>query len=194
MGGISGCIVLPRGVVSMTVAKVLDCASALLRAEVPGYRLAGGDAAAIGTWHFNQLIFDLAAHPLPFSGALAQDLLDYMMYRVAWAAATHRRLGQAAASAEDDPAERPNIPKPNVATINGVLKAWMVTPDYAVLTAWSCSADKSLAVDRVEALFDDIEGRYAAGLTNFRAETSFYNALINCWAKSGDKRALRRVT
>ena len=53
MGGISGCIVLPRGVASMTVSEVLDCAAALLRAEVPGYRLEGGDAAAIGTWHFN---------------------------------------------------------------------------------------------------------------------------------------------
>lgn len=33
---------------------------------------------------------------------------------------------------------------------------------------------------RAEELFDDIEGRYAAGLTDFRAETSVYNALINC--------------
>lgn len=33
---------------------------------------------------------------------------------------------------------------------------------------------------RAEALFDEIEGRYAAGLTDFRADTSVYNALINC--------------
>ena len=80
-----------------------------------------------------------------------------------------------------------------------------------------------MSVHRAQALFDDIEGRYAAGETDFRAETSVYNALINCmwgisyciilyftalliviklficpiavgWAKSGDRTALYHVT
>ena len=49
-----------------------------------------------------------------------------------------------------------------------------------VLTAWSRSEDKAKGVRRAEELFDDIEGRYAAGETDFRADTAVYNALINC--------------
>jgi len=64
----------------------------------------------------------------------------------------------------------------------------------AVLTAWSKSDDKAKSVTKAEELFNEIEGRYAAGDTDFRAETSVYNALINCWAKSGDREALHRVT
>ena len=82
---------------------------------------------------------------------------------------------------------------------------------------------KAVSVRRTQALFDDIEGRYAAGGTDFRAETSVCNALINCmwgisycillyftallidiklfrcsitvsWAKSGNRTALHCVT
>ena len=36
----------------------------------------------IGTYHFNQLIFDLAKYPQKFSGLLAQDLLEFMVSMV----------------------------------------------------------------------------------------------------------------
>ena len=49
-----------------------------------------------------------------------------------------------------------------------------------VLNAWSKSEDKALAVRKAEDLFNDLERRYAAGETDVRADTSVYNALINC--------------
>lgn len=89
-----------------------------------------------------------------------------------------------------------------------------------VLTAWSRSEDKGMAVSRAEELFNDIESKYARGETDFHANTSVYNALINCksarffilslcafisphgfayesilgWAKSGERKAIYRVT
>lgn len=80
-----------------------------------------------------------------------------------------------------------------------------------------------MAIAKAEEMFDDIERNYAAGKSDFRADTSVYNALINCkcfskfgpfadlhltfwpticnalslsqgWAKSGDREALYRVT
>ncbi len=37
-----------------------------------------------------------------------------------------------------------------------------------------------MAVKRAEDLFKDIESKYADGETDFHADTSVYNALINC--------------
>ena len=37
-----------------------------------------------------------------------------------------------------------------------------------------------MAITRAEELFDEIERQYAAGKSDFRADTSVYNALINC--------------
>ncbi len=37
-----------------------------------------------------------------------------------------------------------------------------------------------MAVSRAEEIFNDIESKYAAGETDFHADTSVYNALINC--------------
>lgn len=37
-----------------------------------------------------------------------------------------------------------------------------------------------MAVSRAEELFNDIESKYADGESDFHADTSVYNALINC--------------
>ena len=50
----------------------------------------------------------------------------------------------------------------------------------AVLTAWSRTEDKAKAVRRADLLFDDIESRFASQKSEFRPDTSVYNALINC--------------
>ena len=63
------------------------------------------------------------------------------------------------------------------------------------MKAWSKSSDdKAESVRRAEDILNDIESRYASGESDFRPDTSVYNALINCWAKSGEKAALFRVT
>ena len=65
----------------------------------------------------------------------------------------------------------------------------------SVLTAWGRSSNKVKAVRRAEDLFNiEIEGRYANGRSDFRANTSCYNALINVWSKSNERKALYRVT
>jgi pentatricopeptide repeat protein len=64
----------------------------------------------------------------------------------------------------------------------------MIEPDShsytSVLKAFSKSSDdKAEAVRRAEDILNDIESRYASGESDFRPDTSVYNALINCWAK-----------
>jgi len=171
-GGISGCIVLPREVASMSVTEVLDRAAALLRDKVPEYRLEVGEAG-VGTFHFNQLIFDLAAHPQPFSGALAQDLLDYQIYLVKKTSSAKRRRSSS----------KVVVPKPNVETINGVLKAWMVTPD------------EPDAARHAEAVLAKLAGWQSDGiLWGVSADTVSYNTCINCWKESWIPGAAQRAT
>jgi len=63
-----------------------------------------------------------------------------------------------------------------------------------VLAALSRREDKTKSVKKAEEFFEDIEKKFASGASDFRPNTSVYNALINCWAKSGDRKALSRVT
>ena len=79
--------------------------------------------------------------------------------------------------------ESGSIAKPNVHSYTSVLTAWARNED-----------DKAMATKRAEELFNNLERKYAAGRTDVRADTSVYNALINVWAKSGDRKALYRVT
>ena len=151
--------ILPPKVSSMKVDEVLEFATNLLREQVPSYKLRIKDPSRIGTWHFNQLIFDLAKYPQSFSGLLAQDLLDYMVYLV-----------KRGSSSRGDKAV---VPKPNVETINAVLKSWMVTtnnPDYA---------------RRAEAILAKLAIWQSEGvLWGVSADTISYNTVIQCWKVS----------
>jgi len=178
-GGISGYNILPQGVAMMAADEVLDLATNLLRESVPSYQLRIQDPSKIGTWHFNQLIFDLAKYPQPFSGSLAQDILDYMIYMVKKASPPKGRQRK-----KNESAPRPNIPKPNVETINGVLKAWMVTPNQSDVARHAEAVLAKLAIWQSEGI-----------LWGVSADTISYNTCINCWRKeSGTVGAAQRAT
>lgn len=171
--------VLPSAdiVESMTVDEVLEFGINLLREAVPTYQLIsqtaeGEDSVTnrIGTWHFNQLIFDLASHPQPFSGPLAQELLYYMVNTVKrehwWRQSVKNKQSTTKTTANRI------VPKPNADSINGVLKAWMVTsrshyPDVA---------------RRAEAVLARLATWQSEGLIwNVTATTVSYNTCINMW-------------
>ncbi|KAL3769973.1 hypothetical protein ACHAW5_004785 [Stephanodiscus triporus] len=194
--------VLPSGeaMASMTVDDVLNFGINLLREGVPTYRLLpltaddndddeGEDSprTKVGTWHFNQLIFDLAKYPQHYSGPLAQDLLDYMMNTVR---GEHGRRqggggGGGGGSSEKTKGKKrsatiaamrhPNnkiVPKPNVETINGVLKAWMVTP----------RSHHPDVARRAEAVLARLAAWQSEGIVwNVSANAVSYNTCINMW-------------
>ncbi|KAL9187799.1 hypothetical protein ACHAXT_006177 [Thalassiosira profunda] len=167
--------VLPPEVSQMAVEDVLNIAVEQLRDSVPSYQLLTGDSAGVGTFHFNQLIFDLAKYPQPFSGPLAQDLLEYMVYEVKQSASLQQRRRK--------PAQSLNVPKPNVETINAVLKAWLVTPD-----------DQDVA-RRAEAVLAKLAIWQSEGtLWGVSADTVSYNTAIACWKESGIPGAAQRAT
>ncbi|KAK1746807.1 pentatricopeptide repeat-containing protein, partial [Skeletonema marinoi] len=125
----------------------------------------------IGTFHFNQLIFDLANYPQTFSGLLAQDLLEFMVSTVS-------------STPKNERGSNPNVPKPTVETINGVLKAWMVTPNYHDAVA-----------RRVESVLAKLAGWQSDGtLWGITPDTVSYNTCINCWKQSGIPGAAERAT
>jgi hypothetical protein len=130
----------------------------------------------IGTWHFNQLIFDLSAYPQPYSGPLAQDLLEYMMYTVR-KQNRRRKRGGSKTKMGVHPQLNTIVPKPNSETINGVLKAWMVTPP----TYYSDVARRAEAVLAKLAIWQSDEL-----LWGVNADTVSYNTCINIWKQSGD--------
>eukprot|EP00579_Thalassiosira_antarctica_P025350 CAMPEP_0202004854 /NCGR_PEP_ID=MMETSP0905-20130828/10061_1 /ASSEMBLY_ACC=CAM_ASM_000554 /TAXON_ID=420261 /ORGANISM="Thalassiosira antarctica, Strain CCMP982" /LENGTH=1035 /DNA_ID=CAMNT_0048562299 /DNA_START=41 /DNA_END=3148 /DNA_ORIENTATION=+ len=177
-GGSGGYNILPQEVATMTVEEVLDFTTNLLSESVPEYQLKIEDTSKIGTWHFNQLIFDLAKYPQSFSGSLAQDLLDYMVYMVKKSSPSKRRRRRLKQSAP-----HPNIPKPNAETINGVLKAWMVTPDYSDVARRAEAVLAKLAIWQSEGI-----------LWGVSADTISYNTCINCWKESGITGAAQRAT
>lgn len=162
----------------MTVNDVLEFGVNLLRESVPSYQLQrpndeDAQPGKVGTWHFNQLIFDLAKYPQPYSGPLAQDLLDYMVYTVR---KQHRRR-KGGGSKKKMEVQSAIVPKPNSETINGVLKAWMVTPT----TYYSDVARRAEAVLAKLAIWQS-EGM----LWGVSADTVSYNTCINIWKKSVD--------
>jgi hypothetical protein len=198
--------VLPAGeiVASMTVDEVLDFGANTLRESVPTYRLLprtaeddddgdddnGGESTPtnrVGTWHFNQLIFDLAKYPQPYSGPLAQDLLNYMIETVRRADRRRQSVSGGIVSSEKTRGEKrcaaigttvnPNnevVPKPNVETINGVLKAWMVTPHP--------QSHHPDAARRAEAVLARLAAWQSEGIVwNVTANTVSYNTCINMW-------------
>mmetsp|Transcript_27035 Transcript_27035/g.54023 ORF Transcript_27035/g.54023 Transcript_27035/m.54023 type:complete len:937 (-) Transcript_27035:229-3039(-) len=125
----------------------------------------------IGTFHFNQLIFDLANYPQTFSGLLAQDLLEFMVSTVS-------------STPKNERGSNPNVPKPTVETINGVLKVWMVTPNYHDAVA-----------RRVESVLAKLAGWQSDGtLWGITPDTVSYNTCINCWKQSGIPGAAERAT
>ena len=76
-----------------------------------------------------------------------------------------------------------NVPKPNVETINGVLKAWMVTPNYPDVARHAEAVLAKLAIWQSEGI-----------LWGVSADTVSYNTCINCWKESGIKGAAQRAT
>jgi hypothetical protein len=179
-------------VASMTADEVLDFGVEVLRESVPSYRLLPrtsdddddeyvGDAnedsttTRIGTWHFNRLIFDLAKYPQPFTGPLAQDLLNYMVSTVRAEDRRRRSEGTGKEERSDgaiDSRSNKIVPKPNVETINGVLRAWMVTP----------RSHPPDAARRAEAVLARLAAWQSEGiLWNVTANTVSYNTCINMW-------------
>ncbi|KAL7453694.1 hypothetical protein ACHAWC_005357 [Mediolabrus comicus] len=168
--------ILPREVtVTGSVEDTFYYAYNMLRENSPSYteeesseQLMNVDK--IGTYHFNQLIFDLAKYPQSFSGLLAQDLLEFMMLMVNKGSNTK---------------EQSVVPKPNVDTVNGVLKAWMVTPNYGA----------DAIARRVESVLAKLAGWQSDGtLWNVTPDTVSYNTCINCWKQSGVPGAAGRAT
>jgi pentatricopeptide repeat protein len=144
------------------------------------------DDNKIGTYHFNQLIFDLAKYPQPFSGLLAQDLLEYMVYMVSSSSSSSTRFNKSHDNNNNNNNNnnKPNVPKPNVETINGVLKAWMVTPNYPDAVA-----------RRVESVLAKLAGWQSDGtLWGVIPDTVSYNTCINCWKESGIPGSAERAT
>lgn len=96
--------ILPLEVNNMKTEEVLEYAANILFESEPTYKFVLKDSTKIGTFHFNQLIFDISDYSQPFAGPLAQDLLDYMIYMVKKAAPlSHQQRRH----------QQPNIPKPN---------------------------------------------------------------------------------
>jgi hypothetical protein len=172
--------VIPSG--TNTVEDVLAFATNLLSKSDSTYKIREIDSSKIGTWHFNQLIFDLANYPQPFSGPLAQDLLEFMMYAVQKASPTPRRHTK---KPNGDSKQRNYhiVPKPNTDTINGVLKAWMVTPNI------------SDAARRAESILAQLAVWQSNGsLWGVQPNVVSYNTCINCWKESGINGAAARAT
>ena len=165
--------ILPRDVTE-SVEDTFDYAYNLLRESSASYAEESEllmNVDKIGTFHFNQLIFDLAKYPHTFSGLLAQDLLEFMVSMVS-------------SSSRPSNDNNPNVPKPNVETINGVLKAWMVTPNYHDAVA-----------RRVESVLAKLAGWQSDGtLRGVNTDTVSYNTCINCWKQSGVPGAAERAT
>eukprot|EP00986_Skeletonema_menzelii_P009410 scaffold4277_cov140-Skeletonema_menzelii.AAC.3 len=169
--------ILPGGV-TKSVEDTFGYAYNLLCESSPSYAKESSELSRlmeneqkIGTYHFNQLIFDLAQYPQSFSGLLAQDLLEFMVARVASTPKKERE-------------NNPNVPKPTVETINGVLKAWMVTPNYHDAVA-----------RRVESVLAKLAGWQSDGtLWGVTPDTVSYNTCINCWKQSGIPGAAERAT
>ena len=165
---------------TFSVQQVLQSAMDMLRRAEPSYQ-PSHEFDSIGTWHFNQLIFDLAKYPQPFSGPLAQDLLEYMV-------ATVQRFDNhisSNTSSTNQETSNPIIPKPNTATINGVLKAWMVTPP------------KVDAPRRAESVLAQIAIWQSQGIlwgSEVRPDVVSYNTCIACWKDSGIPGAAARST
>ncbi len=164
-----------------SVDSVLEFARDLIREDFPTYQpkrdFSGEMPSKVGTWHFNQVIFDLGEYPRSFSGPLAQDLLEFMVLKVkeespAMNQRVNARLGA-----------KPIVPKPNTDTINAVLKAWMVTPG---------------AIDsarRAEAVLAQLATWQADGtLWGVNPDIVSYNTCINCWKESGMPGAAERAT
>mmetsp|Transcript_37220 Transcript_37220/g.89094 ORF Transcript_37220/g.89094 Transcript_37220/m.89094 type:complete len:724 (+) Transcript_37220:152-2323(+) len=65
-----------------------------------------------------------------------------------------------------------------------------------VLTAYANarSEEKVWALKEAQDLFETIEISFASGQSDFRANTQVFNAYMNVWSKSGDRKALTRVT
>lgn len=174
--------ILPHETNTMTAEQVLNYAANLLSDSVPSYQLRIKDPKNIGTWHYNQLMFDLARLKQPFSGPLAQDLLEYMVYLVKKASPLsqqHRRHQKNRLS----PMPRLTIPKPNVDTINAVLKAWMVTPNNSDIARRAEAVLAKLAVWQSEGT-----------LWGVNPDTVSYNTVINIWKNSGVTGAAQRAT
>ena len=182
--------------VTDSVEDVLEFASDFLREKVPSYtpnwdasNESNGDteASRVGTWHFNQLIFDLAEHPTSFSGPLAQDLLEFMVSTVKTTSpviAPQKKLNSKKKGVPvDENILNPNVPKPTVDTINGVLKAWMVTPGTPD------SARRAEAVLAQLAIWQS-EGT----IWGVNPDIVSYNTCINCWKESGIVGAAERAT
>lgn len=174
-----------------SVKGVLEYATNILRQSVPSYKPAPvGDS--IGTWHFNQVIFDLASHPQPFSGPLAQDLLEFMVDRVKQQSFANtnnnggpaqRKNRQSTNDNRNKSINNPIVPKPNSDTINGVLSAWKITPNI------HDAAQRSEAVLAQVAMWQS-EGT----LWNIAPDVISYNTCIACWKDSGIPGCAARAT
>ncbi|KAL7485059.1 hypothetical protein ACHAW6_010658 [Cyclotella cf. meneghiniana] len=171
-----------------SVKDVLQFAINLLHQSEPSYT-PPAIAGAMGTWHFNQIIFDLAQHPQPFSGALAQDLLEFMVYMVKKSTPTmlvETKKGYKKSSPDNTTKQHesnPIIPKPNTDTINGVLKAWMVTPKITD------------AARRTEAVLAQIAVWQSDGtLWGVLPDVVSYNTCMSCWKDSGIPGGAARAT
>lgn len=165
--------ILPREMIG-SVEDTFYYAYNMLRENSPSYTEEESEQLRnvdkIGTYHFNQLIFDLAKYPQSFSGLLAQDLLEFMVLMVNKGSNTKKQSV---------------VPKPNVDTVNGVLKAWMVTPNYGA----------DAIARRVESVLAKLAGWQSDGtLWNVTPDTVSYNTCINCWKESGVPGAAERAT
>ena len=168
----SGFGILPAEVLTMPVQEVLLYATSILRESEPWYKLWIDDYNKIGTWHFNQLIFDLAKYPQTFSGPLANDLLEYMMYMVKKTSPPPSKQRKKKKQQQQQMTNT-NVPKPNVKTINGVLKAWMVTTNHSDVAR------------RAEAVLAKLATWQAQGiLWGVSADTVSYNTCMNIWKNS----------
>ncbi|KAL3765476.1 hypothetical protein ACHAWO_009321 [Cyclotella atomus] len=171
---------LPMEITVSDVQVVLQYASEMLHKAEPSYPLPTFNDS-IGTWHFNQLIFDLAKYPQSFSGPLAQDLLEYMV-------ATVKLHDKATNDSNDNNSDtstknNPIVPKPNTDTINGVLKAWMVTPRI------------DDAARRAEAVLAQLAIWQSEGtLWSVSPDIVSYNTVISCWKESGIPGSAARST
>jgi hypothetical protein len=116
-----------------------------------------------------------AQYPQPLTGPLAQDLLDYMVSTVR--AEDRRRRGKGTGGEERsggaiDSKNNKIVPKPNVETINGVLRAWMVTP----------RSHHPDVARRAEAVLARLAAWQSEGIVwNVTANTVSYNTCINMW-------------
>ena len=164
---------------SSSVTKVLEYAANMLHEAEPSYT-PSTTKDAIGTWHFNQLIFDLAKHPQSFSGPLAQDLLEFMVTAVKKSSA---KINGVQSRTKSSYSANPVVPKPNTDTINGVLKAWMVTPKI------------NDAARRAEAVLAQLAIWQADGtLWGVNPDVVSYNTVISCWKESGTSGCAARAT